>query len=85
MNVRFQALHIAFWGIDYKFEACHRQINLSLIKDAMKQVVDAVDYKEFASDIRQELNQKDELDGIRCTCVNFLLKIVIILCTLIYY
>ncbi len=65
MTIKFQALHFAIYGADYRTEACHRLLNLSLIKDAMKTLLDRDEYKEFCLDVEHELSSKDDLDGIR--------------------
>ena len=82
MNIRFQALHLAIHGPSYKFEACHRRLNLSLIMDAMRHVLDKEEFTEFDADVEKELHAPDEPDGIRCTSVHVLLHIVTAVCTL---
>jgi hypothetical protein len=82
MHVRLQALHIAFWGPNYKFEACHRLSNLRLIMNAMKQVVEKGEFQDFEADVQVELNHTDQMDGIRYASVHFLPQICIIVCTI---
>ncbi len=51
-------MNLAFWGPSYKVDACHRLIDLSLIMNAMRQVVDNGEFQEFEADVEQELHQK---------------------------
>ena len=77
MNAKFQALHFAVYGQDYKFEACNRLSNLAMIKDAMRCCLDSEDYTSFCHDVNKELNVEDELDGIRRAIVNYLFNLCV--------
>jgi hypothetical protein len=52
-------------------------LNLSLILDAMRHVLDKTEFMEFAGDVEKELHAPEEPDGIRCTSGH-----VIAVCTL---
>jgi hypothetical protein len=65
MTQKFISTSFAVYGPDIHNEACHRPTNLSLIKDAMKTILDREEYIEFCKDVAGELNNKDDLDGIR--------------------
>ncbi len=66
LNVHFQALAvIRFDGRDMMTDACNRQSNLRLIKDAAKAIMNAEMYAVFSDDIKRESNHEDEPDGLR--------------------
>ena len=66
MIVQFQALHIALYGPNFRHEDCHRTLNLGLISDATRAVLDREEYQEFVEDVRREMNDPDSIDGMRC-------------------
>jgi hypothetical protein len=66
MAIPFQALHIALYGPSFRLETRHRTLNLGLIRDAMRTVLDSEDYEEFVRDLQQETNHSDGIDGMRC-------------------
>ncbi len=64
-HMHYQALIILhFDGKELGTEACHRQRNLWLIKDAAKCVMNAEQYRDFSDDISKECYQHSEPDGI---------------------
>jgi hypothetical protein len=66
LNMHFQALAvIRFDGRDIMTDACNRQSNLRLMKDAAKAIMNAEQYSTFSDDIKRESNHEDEPDGMR--------------------
>ncbi len=65
MTVQFQALHFAIYGPNFHHETCHRNLNVGLIQDAMRRVLDHVEYQDFVHDARQEMNNEEGIDGMR--------------------
>ena len=68
MTIQFQALHFSNYGPEFRHEACHRKLNLELIVDAMRRVLDKEDkeeFREFVNDVDAENNVLNELDGMR--------------------
>ena len=72
MNTHLQAQHFATYGPSYKLDACNRLLNLTMIKDAMRQCLDDDEYKKFSHDVNNELKNKDDVDGMRCEVVHIL-------------
>ncbi len=70
MAVQLQALHIALYGPSFKLETCHRKLNISLIRDAMRAVVDKDEYTTFVNDLREESNDPGGIDGLRCVALH---------------
>ena len=68
MAIQFQALHFSLYGPEFRHEACHRKLNLELIVDAMRRVLDKEDkeeFREFVNDVNAENNVPNQLDGMR--------------------
>jgi hypothetical protein len=65
MAIQFQALHFSIYGPEFRHEACHRTLNLDLIVDAMRKVLDKEEFKEFVNDVNAENNVPNQLDGMR--------------------
>ena len=70
MSIQFQALHIAIYGPSFRLETRHRTLNLGLIRDAMRAVLDSEEYTEFVGDLRMETNHSDGIDGMRCVALH---------------
>ena len=70
MNTHLQAQHFATYGQSYKLDACNRLLNLTMIKDAMRQCLDREEYQNFSRDVDNELKNKDDVDGMRCEVVH---------------
>jgi hypothetical protein len=68
MAIQFQALHFSLYGPEFRHEACHRKLNLELIVDAMRRVLnkeDKEEFREFVNDVNAENNVPNQLDGMR--------------------
>ena len=65
MSIKFQALHFALYGPDFKIEACDRRLNLDLVIDAMRAVLDKQEFTDFKADVNKELNVPGAIDGMR--------------------
>ena len=65
MSIKFQALHFALNGPDFKIEACDRKLNLDLVIDAMRAVLDKEEFSQFKADVNKELNVPGAIDGMR--------------------
>ena len=65
MSIKFQALHFALYGPDFKVEACDRKLNLDLVIDAMRAVLDKEEFTDFKADVNKELNVPGAIDGMR--------------------
>ncbi len=56
MSVKFQALHFAIYSPNFHVESCYQSLNLGLIRDAMRAVLDRGVYQEFVNDVRREIH-----------------------------
>ncbi len=65
MAIKFQALHFAIYGPEFRNEACHRKLNLDLVVDAIRAVLEKEEFREFVNDVNAENNVPNELDGMR--------------------
>ena len=65
MAIQFQALHFSNYGPEFRHEACHRKLNLDLIVDAMRAVLDKEEFRQFVNDVNAENNVQNQLDGLR--------------------
>ena len=65
MAIQFQALHFSIYGPEFRHEACHRRLNLDLIIDAMRAVLDKEEFREFVNDVNAENDAPNQLDGMR--------------------
>jgi hypothetical protein len=65
LHVQFHALLFAVHGPYLKTEACHRKINLQLLIDAAREILDRDMFREFTADVQAELNCDGKPAGMR--------------------
>ncbi len=65
MAIKFQGF--AIYGPEFRNEACHRKLNLDLVVDAMRAMLEKEEFRvrEFVNDVNAENNVPNELDGMR--------------------